>query len=490
MRVVCTILWIALPGAAQAALPGLFAPAAPGQARQILWVDVWAAAAILLAASLISALISWILRRQKSRAGGLAESARDVRGQLLQAVSKPLQLLAWVWSLSAASALTIGKLPALGQEGSVPQLFRRLAELGLFAAGFWLCYRLTYVLEARLLAWTERSSSKLDNLLVPFLGKSLRVIGPVIAIVLLLPALAIPPAYSGILSKASSLLIVGAVSYLLFQSVAAAEKVVLARFDIREADNLQARKVYTQMHVLSKALYVLISIFTAASVLMLFEEVRRFGTSILASAGVVGIIIGFAAQRTITNLFAGFQLAMTQPIRLDDVVIVESEWGRIEEITLTYVVVRIWDERRLIVPLSYFIEKPFQNWTRVSANLLGSVFLYADYTVPLDELRRETQRIVENHPLWDRKFWNLQVTDATDRALQLRVLATAADSGKAWTLRCEIREKLIEYLQKNHPESLPRLRAEWEQRSSPSAPALHGQVQDQAGPVGAGRSDS
>ena len=210
--------------------------------------------------------------------------------------------------------------------------------------------------------------------MVPLLGRSLRVIVPVVGIILALPLIGLPPEYSGVLAKGSSILLIGTVAWILFQAVHLGEQAVLAKYDITAADNLQARKVYTQVHVLSKTLYVIIAIFTAASILMLFEEVRRFGTSLLASAGVIGIIAGFAAQRTIANLFAGFQVAMTQPIRLDDVVIVEGEWGRIEEITLTYVVIHIWDERRLIVPLSHFIEKPFQNWTRVSAELLGSVF--------------------------------------------------------------------------------------------------------------------
>ena len=195
---------------------------------------------------------------------------------------------------------------------------------------------------------------------------------------------------------------------------------------------------------------------------MLFEEVRQFGTSILASAGVLGIIIGFAAQKTISNLFAGFQIAMTQPIRLDDVVIVEGEWGRVEEITLTYVIIHIWDDRRLVVPLGYFIEKPFQNWTRASAQLLGSVFVWVDYTMPLDEIRKALKEIIEPNPLWDKRFWNLQVTDATEKTMQIRVLATAADSSKGWDLRCDIREKLIAYIQKHHPQSLPRVRAEFE----------------------------
>jgi small-conductance mechanosensitive channel len=235
----------------------------------------------------------------------------------------------------------------------------------------------------------------------------------------------------------------------------------VARYDITAADNLEARKVHTQVQVLSRTLYFIIALFAVASMLMMFEEVRRFGTSILASAGVVGIIIGFAAQRTIANLFAGFQLAVAQPIRLDDVVIVEGEWGRVEEITLTYVVIKIWDQRRLIVPLSHFIEKPFQNWTRVTSEILGSVFLFVDYTLPIEEVRAEVKRLVEAHPDWDKKFWNVQVTDATDRSVQLRVLVTAANSGNAWNLRCHLREKLIEFLQKHHPDKLPKVRAEF-----------------------------
>src|SRR5690606_38598145 len=174
--------------------------------------------------------------------------------------------------------------------------------------------------------------------------------------------------------------------------VDAAAQVVMGQHRMDTSDNLQARAVHTQVVVLKKVAAVVIVIFTAASMLMVFESVRQFGTSILASAGIAGIIVGFAAQQSIATLLHGFQIAITQPIRIDDVVIVENEWGRIEEITLTYVVVRIWDLRRLILPISYFIEKPFQNWTRSSANLLATVYLHTDYGVPLDEVRAELTR--------------------------------------------------------------------------------------------------
>jgi small-conductance mechanosensitive channel len=169
--------------------------------------------------------------------------------------------------------------------------------------------------------------------------------------------------------------------------------------------------------------------------------------------------LGFAAQRSIATLLAGFQIALTQPIRVDDVVIVENEWGRIEEITLTYVVVRIWDLRRLILPITYFIEKPFQNWTRSSAEILGTVFLHVDYSVPVNELRGELTRILHSSSLWDGKVNVLQVTDSKEHTLEIRALASAANASLAWDLRCEIRERLVEFLQRNYPGSLPRIRA-------------------------------
>jgi small-conductance mechanosensitive channel len=339
------------------------------------------------------------------------------------------------------------------------QILDRLFDVGAFVALFWLFFKFTHVLESRLKSLTGKTDSKLDDLFVPLLGRSLRVIVPVVGIIFALPMIGLSTESAGVLGKGSSILIIAAVAYVLFQAISLGEKAVLAQYDIKAADNLQARKVYTQVHVLVKTLHVIVGLFTVASVLMLFDEVRQFGTSILASAGVLGIIIGFAAQRTIANLFAGFQLAMTQPIRMDDVVIVEGEWGRIEEITLTYIVVRIWDERRLIVPLSHFIEKPFQNWTRVSADILGSVFVWADYSMPLAELRPAVERIVKGCPDWDQRFWNLQVTETTERAMQLRVLATASDASKAWNLRCEIREKLLAFIQEQLPQGLPRIRA-------------------------------
>jgi small-conductance mechanosensitive channel len=333
-------------------------------------------------------------------------------------------------------------------------------DLALFSLTIWIFYRLTYALDAILSSWASRTHNKLDDLLVPLLGASLRVVVPVLGVIFALPILNLPAEFAAVVSHGTSILMIAAIVTILFKAARVFERVILTHFDITLADNLRARKVYTQIHVIRKVIDVAIGLFAVASVLMLFSEVRELGASLLASAGIVGIIAGFAAQKTIANLFAGFQIALAQPIRLDDVIVVEGEWGRVEEITLTYVVVHIWDDRCLVVPLSYFIEKPFQNWTRTSAALLGSIFVWVDYSFPVEEGRTALKQIIEASPAWDERFWSLQVTDASERTMQLRILATSANSSTLWTLRCEIREKFIAYVRTHHPQALPRLRVQ------------------------------
>ncbi len=267
---------------------------------------------------------------------------------------------------------------------------------------------------------------------------------------------------------------ISSIAWFIIKLTAVLENLILSKYEVDEKDNLQARKIYTQVRIIRKILVVIIIIVALSAILMSFKQFRQLGTGILASAGLAGIIIGFAAQRTLSNLLAGIQIAITQPIRIDDVVIVENEWGKIEEITLTYVVVKIWDLRRLILPISYFIEKPFQNWTRVSADLLGTVYLYVDYSVPVEEIRKELHHILQNAQ-WDGLVWGLQVTDTTDKTMQLRALMSAPDASSAWNLRCEVREKLVEFIQQKYPNALPKLRAEI-QENDPLKPAS-GEVQ-------------
>ncbi len=262
-----------------------------------------------------------------------------------------------------------------------------------------------------------------------------------------------------------SILLIITTAWLAIKAVDIIEDIVVKHYDMNVKDNLKARKISTQLKVFERILIALILIIATASALMTFEKIRHLGVNLLASAGIAGIIVGFAAQKSLTLIISGIQIALTQPFRLDDVVIVENEWGWIEEITLTYVVVRIWDKRRLVVPITYFIDKPFQNWTRVSSDILGTVFIYTDYTVPFDALRKELTRLLENTDRWDGQVNVLQVTDAKESTVEIRALVSAVDSPTAWDLRVYLREKLIEFLQKNYPECLPRSRVILEQKS-------------------------
>ena len=255
-----------------------------------------------------------------------------------------------------------------------------------------------------------------------------------------------------------SILMITSIAWILISSLRTVKRIFLDNFDTSQENNLRSRKFHTQFNILESVFIAVIIVIAVGAVLMLFDDVRKLGISLFASAGVAGIIVGFAAQKFIGAVIAGLQIAITQPIRLDDVVIIEGEWGRIEEITLTYVVVKIWDLRRLIVPTTYFFEKPFQNWTRTSADILGTVFIYTDYHVSFESLRKELTRVLEATSLWDKKVNVLQVTDAKTNGVEVRALMSAKDASTAWDLRIHVREKLIEFLQKNYPESLPRTR--------------------------------
>jgi small-conductance mechanosensitive channel len=256
-------------------------------------------------------------------------------------------------------------------------------------------------------------------------------------------------------------LVVVAFTWLGLRCVAAVADTIAIRNPLNIEDNLNARRIQTQVRVLVRCLNVVVILFGTGLILMSFPAVRQVGTSLLASAGLAGLAAGFAAKPVLGNLIAGLQIAISQPIRLDDVVIVEGEWGRIEEITGSYVVVKIWDERRLVVPLTYFIEKPFQNWTRSASSLIGSVFLWVDYSLPLEVLRDEVKRICEEIPhLWDGRVCVLQVTDTSEKSMQLRVLLSSLDSSRNWDARCHMRERLITFINHEFPQCLPQLRAE------------------------------
>ena len=444
----------------ESSIARLFGPSAQNTVfGAVTRADLGAMLCYLLLIVAVNGVAVAFIRRRTRREDATSERT-ELHRRVFTALGRPLYILIWLYGIYFAATPVLLKLPPSEGLQAVRQFLNTAFDLGSFAVFFWFLFRATRVLETRLAIWAARGRSRIIVLLVPLLGTCLRVVVVVVAVILALPLLRLPAEYASALAKLTSILLISSIAFLLFRTVSICQRVVLMRFDIAAADNLQARKIYTQIHFLARLAYVVIGLFAVAAILMMFQEVRHVGTSLLASAGIVGIVAGFAAQKALANLFAGFQIALAQPVRQDDVVVVEGEWGRVEEITLSYIVVRIWDDRRLILPLTYFIEKPFQNWTRTSADIIGSVFVWVDYSFPVAAAREALRPIIEASPLWDRRFWNLQVSDTNDKSMQLRVLATAADSSKSWDLRCEIREKLIGYIQHNHPQSLPRLRAE------------------------------
>jgi len=263
-------------------------------------------------------------------------------------------------------------------------------------------------------------------------------------------------------------LTIGAATWLAVAAIRAIGDGIIALHPVELADNLAARRVQTQTRVLTRIASGVAMMAGLAFVLMTFPRARQFGASLLASAGVAGLVIGIAARSVVGNLLAGLEIALAQPLRIDDVLIVEGEWGRVEEIRATYVVLKLWDERRLIVPLSWFIDHPFQNWTRRSANILGTVFLWGDYTLPVDAVRGEARRLCERSANWDQRVCVVQVTDANDRAMQLRILVSSGTSGANFDLRCEVREGLIAFIGREFPTALPTLRAQFTAQPAPA----------------------
>ena len=311
-------------------------------------------------------------------------------------------------------------------------------------------------------------SVPLHRVMLRRVQRPIRLLLPVMFVYAAMPGVRarMPQTLANLLGGGLYAAFVAAVAWLLIELMYAGEEAVAEQYETAGSDNLKARKIVTQVRILRQIATAVILILAVGLVLLQYEPFRRFGTGILASAGIVGIVVGIAAQSTLSDLIAGIQIAITQPIRVDDVVIVEGEFGWIEEITLTYVVVRVWDRRRIVMPITHFVNQPFQNWTRTSSDLIGSVFLHVDHRTPVDAVRSQLQDIAKASPHWDGEVCYLHVTDATEHTIELRAIASARDASTLWELRCEIREQLIRFLQAEHPRSLPRIRARLEDSAS------------------------
>lgn len=307
--------------------------------------------------------------------------------------------------------------------------------------------------------WAESTEFKLDNLLIRHLKGPLHLLAPIALLFVAARYMAPGLAESAVFDTSFKVLAILFTAWLAIRIINVTSEHLYSRFNVNVRDNLRARRVHTQITVVRRLLVFIVTVLAIGSFFLMFEQLRGLGLSLLASAGIAGVIIGFAAQKLLGNLLAGIQIALTQPIRLDDVVVVEGEWGWIEEITLTYVVVRVWDRRRLVLPISYFIEHPFQNWTRKSADILGTVYLHTDYTVPVEAVRAKLSEILASTELWDGEVGLVQVTGAGADTLELRALVSAADSPTAWDLRCLVREKLVDFIRSEYPDALPKTRA-------------------------------
>lgn len=339
----------------------------------------------------------------------------------------------------------------------VDALLLLAAAAGVGLLGYAAVHRLVRMLTRRG-AWNQA----LRRILLDRIRQPMRLLVPVLCVMAVRPLAAplLPEAARGLLDGSLHVALVGSVMWLVLAGLAAAEHAIAERNALDTEDNLRARKIVTQARILRRIASTVVVVVALGVVLLKYQAFRELGAGILASAGIVGIIVGIAAQKTLGNLIAGIQIAFTQPFRVDDVVIVEGEFGWVEEITLTYVVVRVWDRRRIVMPITHFIEQPFQNWTRSSSDLIGAVFLYVDFMAPVDALRDEVQRIVEASAHWDGDVVGLQVTDASERTATLRVIASAKNAPELWNLRCEIREKLIAFIRDEYPEALPAVRTQ------------------------------
>jgi small-conductance mechanosensitive channel len=330
----------------------------------------------------------------------------------------------------------------------------------LFCAAIVLANVVHYIL-FRLLRRREEESKSLGWGLQRYLGKPARAIFFLTCVLLILPAVpGLPDKMEDTIRQCLIMAMVASLGWFVVGCIYVLQSIMLRRYDLNAENNIQARRVHTQFQLFRRMLISFVVIIDIGALLWTFNDPRiwHYGSGLLASAGIASLILATAAKSTAANFLAGLQIALTEPIRIDDVVVVQGEWGRIEEINSAYVVIRIWDLRRLIVPLSYFIENSFQNWTRESSDIMGTAFLYVDYSIPVEGLRQQLEAIVHPSPLWNKQVCGLQVTNLTDRSMELRCLMSSRNSSENFDLRCLVREKMTEWIQQNYPDAFPTTR--------------------------------
>lgn len=341
-----------------------------------------------------------------------------------------------------------------------------LLSAGIMAAAIGAALIVRWAVFVVLQKLAKRKGSVVGQSLVHHGRKPSSWILPLLAVLIVLPGLPLPHMLQDALEHITGIGLIAAIAWLAILLIEVAADILTTRYRVDVADNLEARRIQTQFQMVHRVSVFLVTIIAVSIALMTFPAIKHIGVSLLASAGVASLVVGMAMKGTFENLIAGVQIAFSQPFRIGDAVVIEGNWGWIEEIGMMYVVVKIWDLTRLVLPLSYFLTNAFQNWTRTSANLLAHCYIYTDYAVPVEPLRAELRRICESTPLWDKQVCALQVTDLFQANMQLRALMDARNSGDAWDLRCLVREKLIDFIQKNYPGGLPRYRGQMETKGA------------------------
>jgi small-conductance mechanosensitive channel len=430
--------------------------------KQNLFLEITPAKIILgilsaLLALAILQIVRFLLAAAHRRPHNEA-SARFWIGGILRAVRKGIGIFFWVTAIFLfVSPLLPHIAIGLHNEG-IFGLVSKLTELGYFAALLVFCFFMIQLISSWLTTRAQREPRQWYYPAFPFLGRLLFYNFILIALQLFLNLLQLPGLAQALSSKLVSIAsaMVNCITFI--QMIKAVEDMLVSRSSLRDYDIYKFRGFQTRLRVLRQLLVFLVTIVSIGVILMNIDAVRQVGTGLLASAGVAGVIIGFAAQKSLSTIIAGLQIALSGPMKIEDVVIVEGEYGTIEEITLTYVVVKLWDLRRMILPVTYFLDKPFQNWTRTSSELIGAVFLYTDFMIPTEEIRRAGEQIVAASPLWDKRVYAAQVTDWKNETVEIRILVSSDTAGHLFDLRCEVREKLLGHLQQRNPQAFPRVR--------------------------------
>src|SRR3984957_12372201 len=378
----------------------------------------------------------------------------------------------WIWGCGLYTLLAWhfnGLLaPVLGPGWATPDrqvaALQAITILALSSLGG----RLIYVTNRRLRALAAGDSSHWESVVAVLCADALQIGIPLVAMVFTIDRIGLPTSVTAHSRDIVNALVILGAGYLTCRQVSLAADKIIQSHRVRGGVDVRSRALYTEVSALRRAILFVVGFLTVATAMVFCEPLRHIGTSLLASAGLITVLAGVVVQRSLGSLFAGFQLALTQPILLDDLVVVEGETGKVEEITLAYVVVHLWDQRRLVVPITFFLEKPFENWIRRTPELLGTVFLHFDYHLAVNELREEFFRYVEAHPAWDKRVKSLVVADAKETSIQIRALVSAADPDKLWTLRCEVREALISFVRERYPTHLVRTRISVQSLPAPS----------------------